>query len=209
MSTSVRLTNIIICYPHLFERHTPPGANKAKYSAEFLLDPAGNAAAVQEITAAFQAVATAAGKQGMLQYLKSPLKDGSQLNQESVMKGKKARPELEGKLVLRASDASYAPAVVNAQMQPIPESSKSQIFGGCIVNAFVDIYWSGNQVNPGVYAGLRGVQLVSNVNVTPIGGTGALSPEEMFEAVPGAPPAQQPAQEQGPSQSATDQVPWL
>jgi hypothetical protein len=199
MSVSVKLEKVIICYPHLYEKHAPPGTTNEKYSAEFLLDPQKNQDACAAVDAAFRQVAIAAGKQDSLQYLQSPLKSGDDLNAAALAKGRKSRPELESMMVVRASDPSYQPAVVNARVQPIPESQKSQIFGGCIVNAFVDIYWSGNQANPGVFAGLKGVQLVDNVNVTPLGG-GAPTPDQMFAPVEGAPEPQQAPATGGPSQ---------
>jgi hypothetical protein len=61
------------------------------------------------------------------------------------------------------------------------------IFGGCIVNAYVDLYYSAGGANPGVFVGLKGVQLVDNVNVEKLGG-GAPSPESMFEKVDGPAP---------------------
>ena len=199
MSTSIRLDNVIICYPHLFEKHAPPGTSNEKYSAEFLLDPQKNQAACAAVDKAFREVAIAAGKQDMLQYLQSPLKSGDQLNSAALGKGRKSRPELEGMMVVRASDPSYAPAVVNAKDQPITEAQRDMIFGGCVVNAFVDVYWSSNQANPGVFVGLRGVQLVDNINVTPLGG-GAIAADQMFAPVENAPEPQQAVPTGGPSQ---------
>jgi hypothetical protein len=198
MSRSVRIENVVLCYPHLYEKHAPPGTTNARYSAEFLLDPIAQQQSCHAVEQAFKEVAIEAGKGDSLQYLKSPLKDGDELNQLAASKGKNPRPELAGKRVIRAGDPNYAPSVVNRDLQPIPESQKSQVFGGCIVNAFVDLYWSSNQANPGVFVGLRGVQLVDNVNVTPLGG-GVKSAEDMFVKVDGPDPIQ-PVQETGPSQ---------
>lgn len=204
MSVSVRLNRVTICYPHLFEPHAPPGADNAKYGAEFLLDPVANKATIDEVNAAFKQVATDAGKGASLQYLKNPLRSGDQMNAERAAKGQTPRGELEGKYVLRASDPKMPPAVVNAQMQPITQANQAMIFGGCVVNAFVDLYWSGNAVNPGVYCGLKGVQLVDNVNVERLG-EGRPGPEQMFEKVEGAPAPQQPVGGPGP---VPIEVPW-
>jgi len=200
MSESLRISNVVICYPHLYEKHAPPGTTNEKYGAEFLLDPVKHKDDLARLDAAFRRVATDAGKADKLQYLKSPVKDGDQLNAEAAGKGRNTRPELAGKKVLRASDANYQPAVVDRGLQPIGEDRKSMVFGGCLVNAFVDLYWSNNQTNPGCFAGLRGVQLVDNVNVEKLGG-GAMDAEQMFSKVEGAPEPLVP-------NTPDDNVPW-
>lgn len=209
MSESVRLENVIICYPHLFEKHAPPGTDPsaARYGAEFLLDPQSNVDDCQRVEAAFEQVARAAGKGDQMQFLKSPLQSGDELNRNALAKGRQARPELEGMRVVRANDRNYAPAVVNARLQPISEANKDQLFGGCIVNAFIDLFWSSNPTNPGVYAGLRGVQLVDNVNVQPLGG-GKSDPASMFEVVKGAPEPLQEAREAGPKPAGPEES-WM
>lgn len=201
MSESVRINNVVICYPHLYERHAPPGTTNAKYGAEFLLHPEKNQVELARIHQAFQQVVKEAGKGDKLQYIKSPVKDGDTLNQEAAAKGRNTRPELAGMKVIRASDVNYQPAVVDRNLQPIPEAQSGMLFGGCVVNAFIDVYWSNNQANPGCYLGLRGVQLVDNVNVEKLGG-GALDAEQMFSKVEGAPEALVPDPPVG------DNFPW-
>lgn len=186
MGESVRIENVVICYPHLWEKHAPPGTEVAKYGAEFILDPVKNAASIAKLEAAFRKVATDAGKGGLVNMLKNPCQQGDVMNQLAASKGKNPRPEIAGKRVLRASDPNFQPPVVDQNMRPLGAEQASNLFGGCIVNAYVDLYWSANPTNPGVYCGLRGVQLVSNVGVQRLGG-GALSPEQMFEPVAGAP----------------------
>jgi hypothetical protein len=182
MSESVKIENVTIAYPHLWVKHAPPGTDQEKYGAEFILDPTTNAKSIAALDAAFRKVATDAGKGALVDMLKNPCQEGDKLNLLSGSKGKNPRPEIVGKRVLRASDSNYAPAVVDQRVQPIPVEQSGNVFGGCIVHAYIDLYWSNNATNPGVYAGLRGVQLVTNVGVGHIGG-GALSAESMFAPV--------------------------
>jgi hypothetical protein len=198
VSESLRIENVVICYPHLYEKHAPPGTTNEKYGAEFLLHPERNAKDIAALQAAFERVVTDAGKASKLAFLKPPLKDGDTLNAEAEAKGRKARPELAGMKVLRSSEATYQPAVVDRNNQPIPESQRSMVFGGCIVNAFIDLYWSGNLANPGCYSGLKGVQLIDNVNVEKLGG-GAPSVDAMFDKVEGAPEPAVPTTSDAPS----------
>ena len=184
MGTPVRIENAVICYPHLWTPHAPPGTERTTYSAEFILDPVANKPTLDALFAAFKQAATEAGKGALLAQLKSPIRPGAQINAERMSKGKEARPELEGKYVVRGSDPTTAPVVVDQQRRPIGAEQQGNLFGGCIVNAFVDLYWSSNAQNPGVFVGLKGVQLVSNVNVTRIGG-GSLDADAMFDVVGG------------------------
>lgn len=181
MSVAITLKNVTISFPHLFEKHVAPGSTNAKYSAEFIIADRATAAQAQD---AFKRAAIEGGQGDKIQYLDSPLKSGDALNQERQKKGKDPRPEIAGKYVLRASDGNYAPQVVDNQLNPIGPDRSSQIFGGCIVNAGVDFYWFPHKVNPGVYCGLRGIQLVSNVGVESLGG-GRPDVSEMFGKVEG------------------------
>jgi len=188
MSASVKLNNVVLCFPHLFEKHAAPGSDKEKYSAEFILDPKTHAADLAKVQAAVREVAAAAGKAGKENTFKFPvLRSGDKENEERERMDRAPRQELAGKVFVRASDPNYQPPVVDRNLQPISEAQRSMIFGGCIVNAYIDLYYSAGGANPGVFVGLKGVQLVDNVNVEKLGG-GAPSPESMFEKVDGPAP---------------------
>jgi hypothetical protein len=160
MSEVLRLENVVIAYPHLIEKHTPPGSTQAKYSIECILDPQRHEVLIQCAEEAFKKAAVEAGKGDKIQFLENPVRYGDELNAQQQRKGNK---------------------------QLIGESQRSMIFGGCICNVFVDFYWSKNTLNPGVFVGLKGVQLVDNVNVEKLGG-GAPSVDSMFEVVDGPAP---------------------
>jgi hypothetical protein len=188
MSVSLKLNNVVLAFPHLFEKHAAPGSNKEKYSAEFIFDPIKNRVDLENLAAAVLAVAAEAGKAGKENTFKFPvLRSGDRENEERERMDRAPRQELAGKVFMRASDPNYQPPVVDRNLQPIGEAQRSMIFGGCIVNAYVDLYYSSGGANPGVFVGLKGVQLVDNVNVEKLGG-GAPSPESMFEKVDGPAP---------------------
>jgi hypothetical protein len=196
MSVSVRLDNVIITYPHLFEKHAAPGSTTEKYSAEFILDPTKNKAAIDKVQAGVLEVAREAGKADKIKTFKFPvLRSGDAENAERERMDRSPRPELAGKVFIRASDPNFQPQIVDRNRQPIGESQRSMIFGGCVVNAFIDFYYSAGGANPGVFVGLKGVQLVDNVNVEKLGG-GAPSAEAMFDVVDGPAPLVGEATEQ-------------
>ena len=186
MGVPVRLDNVVVCFPHLFEPHGVPGSTNApKYSVESILDPANpqHAAKLRELEAAFLQVLTEENKAQYAANLKRPWKDGNTENQRRGAQGKAPRDELTNRVFLRSSSLKPVP-VVDAQVTPMTDPM--QLFGGCICTVHVDLYWSSNIQNPGVYCGLNGVQLVSNVNVKRLGGGGP-SVEQMFQPVAGAP----------------------
>ena len=198
MGTPVKLTNVTICYPHLLTPHKAPGSDKLKYSTEIILDPnkPTDAALLNELEATFRAELTGAGKAQAIEVMERPFKTGESVNAERAKKGKGPRPEIIGKYVMRAASASQTP-LVDRSRHPILDAT--QIFGGCICHVAVDLYWFNAPTNPGVFCGLNGVQLISNVNVTPIGGGSAPSAEELFDVIEAPQPAfqtQQPMQQQ-------------
>lgn len=188
MGTPVTLENVVVCYPNLVTPHAPPGTTNEKYGIEVILDPAipSDQGSLKKLEEAFQQTLREAGKAQFASQMARPFKDGNRLNTQRTAQGKNPRPELENKWVLRANRAASMapPGVADAQGQPL---DGDKIFGGCICYVFVDLYWSANPTNPGVYCGLNGVQLFSDVNVTRIGGGGP-SFAEMFKPIPGAPP---------------------
>jgi hypothetical protein len=189
MGTLVQLKNAILAYPHLFEKHKAPGSETERYGAEFILDGVVNQDSCQAMHQAFIEVATAAGKGEQAKYLKSPLQSGDKINENRLASGKEIRPEIAGKYVVRAYDRTYSPQVVSRDPRiAITAEQKDQIFGGCVVNGLVDLYWT-NTGSPGVYAGLRAIQLVDNVNVTPIGGV-QVDATKLFEKLEGPDPLQ-------------------
>jgi len=197
MSEYIVIEKVTLCYPHLWEKHAPPGTDNFKYSAEFIMDPYDsvhqhNFKVIQD---AFVKVATEAGQTSRLQYLQSPLKSGDEENQRRQAKGRSPRPELTGKWFIRASDPDYPPEVVAQDPRVrITEAQKDSVFGGCIVNAQLDLYWSGNVQNPGVYVSPKKIQLVDNVNVQRIAGIGGGGGDavDVFQKIEGAPAPVQP-----------------
>lgn len=187
MGASVLIKNVTICFPHLYEKHAAPGTqNTPKYGAELIIDPASQATELQKLQNAFTQALTDAGKASRAQYIQPPWKDGNTVNQERLAQGKDPRQELENKVMLRASSHS-APGVADRMGQPMNEEiGKPAIFGGCVVNAHVDLYWHETGARSGIFCGLNGIQLVDNVNVTRLGG-GAPTVEEMFGPIEGAP----------------------
>lgn len=185
MGTTVRLPLVTLCHPHFYETHSPAPGATPKYSGEFIFE-VGSPAHEALKTAALTTL-TEQGKQAHAATVHPPWNTGEEINQRRMSKAKDPRPEVEGKLVVTAKDPDFPPKIVAQDGQtPITREQGATIFGGCIVNALIDVYWSNNAQNPGLFCGLLGVQLVNSVGVDPIGGGRA---DVTFEPVEGAPVA--------------------
>lgn len=184
--TTLYLNNATLSYPHLFEKQSPIGVSaEPAYSAEFIVDPVKNPQAFAAMQKAFQDCVIAAGKADHMSFLKPPWRTGEQYNAELQSKGKEPREEIVGKVVIKAKDTKYAPTVVSRTNQPIRAEQQDQVFGGCLVNAVITLYYTNNPINPGVNGSLVGIQVIDNVNVTPLGGSGkSRRPEDLFSALP-------------------------
>lgn len=196
MGIPVKLTNVTICFPHLVEAHTPPMGQTPKYSVESLFS-FNRQDLVGPLEEAFRKVLTDAGKEALIGSIERPWKDGNAENQKRLAKGKQPRSELTDHFMIRASSTERKPLVDQNAVPFVDDASaKAAVFGGCICHVHLDLYWSNNPVNPGVFCGLNGVQLVNNVGVDRLGAAGP-SIDEMFgpveggtpPATPGAPPS--------------------
>lgn len=203
MSVTVRLARVVICYPHLWEKHAAVEGSEEKYSAEFLFKP--NTENHQALRAAFLKELENAGKSAGAAHIHPPYYSGEEINARRLGKGLEPRQEVQGMLSVVAKDANIPPTVVNQQARPIPADQSANIFSGCVVNAEIDIFWSLGGGNPGVYCGLRGVQLVDNQNVEPIAGT---RQPVRFEAIEGAPQPQSSMPSNVGPAPAPDNLPW-
>lgn len=190
----VRLENVYIAYPHLWEPHGAYDDSKKSFSCEVLFD-IGNPQHQQqmnEIVQICRELLTSMNKSPDLATRFMPLKDGNLKNQERVAEGKESRPELENRWYMRTSDPNRPPIVYDQNTLPMGEDQSANLFGGCVVHVVCDFYWRKQQQNPGISAGLKIVQLVNNVGVERWGGT-SLSDEMARSYLQGAPAPTSPA----------------
>ena len=179
MGKTVQLKNVVITFPHLYEPHAATPTATPKYSAGFLLEPVGQNAEAMKV--AMLAELRDKGKEQFAAQIHPPWKTGEEINASRATKAKAPREEVAGKWEVNAKDGKYQPVVMAQDGRtPITVEQGANIFGGCVVNAVIDVFWSPNSQNPGLFCGLRAVQLVDNVNVQHLGGG---REEVTFEAV--------------------------
>jgi hypothetical protein len=150
------LKNVRISFPELFVPKAPKGSLIPKYGAHFIFDKDSDThkavlAAIEEVAAAkWESKAASILKTMRLgDPTKFCLRDGDMMDREAY----------NGRMFVNASNKNR-PTVVDRAKQPLTAAS-GVLYGGCYVNAQVDIYamkheTGGYQVN----ASLMGVQFV-------------------------------------------------
>jgi hypothetical protein len=182
MSRDIVLQGVILSYPHLFTPRIVQQGQDPKFSANFILPANFDWSQVQ---AAVQEAINEKWGANVPPNLKMPWDTVPALD-----KNNQPAPHA-GEYFLKSNcQADSRPQVVDQNVNPIID--QSQIFAGCIVNAYVQAYGYDKQVNKGVSLGLNAIQLVDNVNVTRMGG-GGRDATEVFQAVPGSPAPTAPA----------------
>lgn len=147
----VKLENVRLSFPALFEAKGFPGTDKKAYSSAFLMEK--DSAMAKAISAAQKTVADEkwGGKApAVLKSLpadKLVLKDG---NSKTEYAG------YENMVFINASNA-IRPTVIDRDKTPLT-ASDGKPYGGCYVNAIVDVWAQDNQYGKRVNATLKGVQ---------------------------------------------------
>lgn len=152
----VFLKKVRLSFPHLHEPNSYEGG-PAKFSASYIF-PADHPA-VKEVNAAIVKVAQekwGAKADAILKQLKTAgktcLRDGDT---------KADRDEYAGNMFISASSAKRVKLVDTDGTTPLVEAD-GKPYGGCYVNAFVEIWAMDNQFGKRICAGLGGVQFHSD-----------------------------------------------
>ena len=177
----VKLENVILSMPYLFEAKAFDADSDAKFSAHFLVEK--NSPAMKVVVDAIQAEAKALWKDaapGKLKAVKAAGKiwclrdgDGKVDKNGEPFKGYAGRYFVSAKNTLR-------PTVVDGQRQPV-DAADGKVYAGCVVNAFIDVRANAKPSDQ-VYAYLLGVQFVKDGERL---GGGAVASADDFEAIPG------------------------
>lgn len=169
----VTLNNVRLAFPDLWEARAFNGEGPAKFSASFLMSP--DHPSVAEVKAAIEQVAKekwAAKAPGILKGLWSQgnvcLHDGD------------TKPDLagyEGNLYISARTATR-PLVIDRDRSPLMPGD-GRPYGGCYVNAIIDIWAQDDGFGKRINASLAGVQFVKDGEA--FAGGKAASPDEFDE----------------------------
>jgi hypothetical protein len=151
----ILLKKVRVSYPNIFEARSYEGAD-AKFSATYLMDK--KSANVAEVTKAIEAVAKekwGAKADVTLKTLRAAgkvcLRDGDEKDSDGY----------EGKMFINAS-SKKRPTVMDADGTTPLVAADGKPYGGCYVNAYVEIWAMDNGFGKRVCASLAGVQFHSD-----------------------------------------------
>lgn len=178
LTMKLKLNNVRLAFPVLFEAKTVNGEGKPAFSASFLIDPADpqvkalNTAIDQVANDKWGAKAAAILKQ-MRATDKVALHDG---DLKSNYDG------FPGNLYVSARSTTR-PLVINNNKSPLTEQD-GKPYAGCYVNASIELWAQDNNYGKRVNASLRGVQFLRDGDAF-VGG-GAASEDEFDDISQGA-----------------------
>lgn len=170
METTVKLNNVRLSFPALWQPRVGPDANsKPSYQASFILDKKANAADIDKVRAVIASIVKESfkGKQPP----KICLRDGSE------------KPDVDGygdHVMFISARSDKKPEVVARNMEKLIESD-NKVYAGCVVNATVRLWAQDNQYGKRINAQLRAIQFVKDG--APFG-EGAVDVTKEFTALP-------------------------
>lgn len=174
----IKLSNVRLAFPVLFEAKTVNGEGKPAFSASFLLDPADpqvktlNDAIEQVAKEKWGAKADAILKQMRAQD-KVCLHDGDLKSNYDGFPG----------YLYVSSRGATRPLVIDKDKTPLSEQD-GRPYAGCYVNASVELWSQDNNYGKRVNASLRGVQFFRDGDA--FAGGGAASEDEFDDIAEGA-----------------------
>lgn len=174
----IKLSNVRLAFPVLFEAKTVNGEGKPAFSASFLIDPADpqtkvlNDAIEQVAKEKWGAKADAILKQMRAQD-KVCLHDGDLKSNYDGFPGN----------LYVSSRSATRPLVIDKDKSPLSEQD-GRPYAGCFVNASVELWPQDNNYGKRVNASLRGVQFYRDGDA--FAGGGAASEDEFDDIAEGA-----------------------
>lgn len=147
----IKLTNVRLSFPDLFEAKTVNGEGKPAFSASFLIDPADPQ--VKSINTAIDTVA----KEKWGAKAEQVLKQMRATDKVCLHDGNlKAYDGYQDMLYISSRNATR-PLVIDADKSPLTEQD-GKPYSGCYVNASIELWAQDNNYGKRVNASLSGVQ---------------------------------------------------
>ena len=164
----LKLANVRLSFPQLWEAATFNGEGKATFSASFIIDPADPQ--IETINAVMEKVAAdkwGAKAEAMLKQIRA--KDASFLHDGDNKPNIAGYP---GNFYISARNP-VRPTVLDRDKSPLIESD-GKPYGGCYVNAVLDIWAQENGFGKRINASLMGVQFVRDGEAFTGGGSASV-----------------------------------
>jgi Enterobacter phage Enc34, ssDNA-binding protein len=170
---SIRLDNVRLSYPQLFQAKSVEEGGKLKYSATFILRKKEHAAVIQKLEKMIERCALEKfGKKVTLKNI--PLHDGNE-KEDSEGYGDEV-------MYINAKNDTR-PAVVDQRKAPLT-ADDNKVYAGCYVNAFIELFaYKHKTGGMGVSASLRAVQFAKDGES--LGGAAPVDTDKVFDDVDG------------------------
>lgn len=150
----VKLNNVRLAFPQLFEAKTVNGEGEPAFSASLLIDPADPQ--IKALNAAIDAVAKekwAAKAEAILKTMratdKTCLHDGDLKDQYAGFEG----------MLYVSARSKTRPLVIDVNKTPLT-AKDGKPYAGCYVNASIELWAQDNNYGKRVNASLRGIQFL-------------------------------------------------
>lgn len=174
----IKLTNVRLAFPQLFEAKTVNGEGKPAFSAAFIIDPADPQvkvinAAIEQVAKDKWGVKADAMLTAMRKGDKVALHDGDL---------KAAYEGYAGNLYISSRSATR-PLVINTDKSPLTEAD-GKPYAGCYVNCSVELWAQDNNYGKRINASLGGVQFSKDGDA--FAGGGAASQDDFDDISSGA-----------------------
>ena len=144
------LKNVRLSFPSLFKTEVYAGEDTGKYAATFLI-PKSDTKTVTAIEQACKAALVEKYGEGKIpKGFKMPLVDGDEKEYQGY----------EGQMTIKAT-TKKRPTLVNRDKTPIVEED-GILYGGCYVNASIDVWVMDNSYGKKVLASLNAIQFVKD-----------------------------------------------
>ena len=166
--SKIMIPNARLSFPSLFRRGSFNG-EETKFEATFLLDKEKHAHKIDQIKKHIAAGIKDNLKGAKLAADKICLRDGDLTDYDGY----------EGCMTLKASNGKR-PTIVDADKSPLTEDD-GRPYGGCYVNAIVELWFQNNAYGKRVNATLLGVQFAGHGE--PFGAGGATASADDFDEV--------------------------
>ena len=193
--SKVRLNNVRLAFPVLFEPKRVNDQGEAKYSSAFLFPP--DHECIAKVKAAMAEVAKEKWADKAAEVFKS-LKASDRL----ALRDGNAKSEYagyEGMMFINSSN-QLRPTVLDGNKTPLTIAD-GKPYAGCYVNAVIELWAQDNKYGKRINASLLGVQFYRDGERL-AGGT--VASEDDFEAVPGAEAADEVFGDEGGSVEEVD-----
>lgn len=163
----IKLQNVRLAFPQLFEAKTVNGEGEPAFSASFLFAP--NHPAVKQIEAAIEKVGTAKWGAKWPQVKKEiTAKDRTALHDGDTKAEYSGFP---GNMYVSARN-KVRPTVIDQDRSPLV-AADGRPYGGCYVNAIVELWAQDNNYGKRINASLSGVQFYKDGDAFAGGGVAA------------------------------------